>query len=230
MFILKWLHWAIFRRLWLASRTKGFRASLFTFATPDCRFGLHTCLASRSFVYRSKVDDYSYIAGSRIVDAEIGRFVSIGANSFIGGFGRHPVNRISTHPSFYSLQNPTGVVFSVDSQIVERERVVIGNDVWIGSNALILDGVSVGHGAVVAAGAVVVRDVLPYEIVGGVPARVIRLRFEPEQVTQLLESRWWDEDFSTFRRIGRYVGGSDVQSLISALKRERAHPPRSGES
>lgn len=76
----------------------------------------------------------------------------------------------------------------------EDERVFIGNDVWVGSHVLVKGGVHIGNGACVAAGAVVVKDVPPYAIVGGVPAKVIRYRFSPEIIQRLLELKWWNWD------------------------------------
>lgn len=78
------------------------------------------------------------------------------------------------------------------SEWVGNSKVRIGNDVWIGANAVILPGVTVGDGAVIAAGAVVTKDVKPYSIVGGVPAKLIKYRFEPWQIELLLKLKWWD--------------------------------------
>lgn len=75
---------------------------------------------------------------------------------------------------------------------MSRKRVVIGNDVWIGIRCIIMDGVSIGDGAVVAAGSVVTKDVAPYAIVGGVPAKVIRFRFNDSVIEKLLQLKWWD--------------------------------------
>lgn len=83
-----------------------------------------------------------------------------------------------------------------NSEIRNNEVVIIGNDVWIGANAVILPGVTIGDGAVVAAGAVVAKDVAPYEIVGGVPAKRIRYRFDEDTIEKLLEIKWWEWEHS----------------------------------
>ncbi len=77
---------------------------------------------------------------------------------------------------------------------IDGYNAIIGNDVWIGSNVLIIGGIKIGDGAIVAAGAVVTKDVPPYAIVGGIPARIIRFRFDKEQINKLLELKWWNKD------------------------------------
>lgn len=119
---------------------------------------------------------------------DIGRYCSIAANcTFV--LSHHDVTRVTTSPcetaSLWPHQRGNKSSFS-------RGDIVIGNDVWIGANCTILDNVRIGDGAVVAAGAVVTKDVPPYAIVGGNPASVIRHRFSPERVEELLELRWWD--------------------------------------
>jgi len=84
------------------------------------------------------------------------------------------------------------VTFCTDSIFEELKRTQIGNDVWIGARAIVLDGISIGDGAVIAAGAVVTKDVPPYAIVGGVPAKLIRYRFEDDVIQELLKWKWWD--------------------------------------
>lgn len=135
----------------------------------------------------------SYVAeAAHIGECEIGAFSSIGPQAIIGGLGSHPTRYLSTHPAFYSTLGQAGHTFAESDRFEELSKTVIGNDVWIGARALILDGRSVGDGAVVAAGAVVTRDVPPYAIVGGVPARVIRYRFAPDVIEALLAWRWWN--------------------------------------
>jgi hypothetical protein len=101
----------------------------------------------------------------------------------------HPLGFLSTSPHLYGAGNLLGAPAIWDDF---PRPPTIGSDVWIGSNVTVLQGVTVGHGAVIAAGAVVTKDVPPYAIVGGVPAKVIRYRFAPEVVRELLELRWWE--------------------------------------
>src|SRR6202000_2125328 len=105
-----------------------------------------------------------------------------------------------THPAFFSTEKPAGVTF-VKQNIFEehiyidaaRKYVVqIGNDVWIGSNILIMDGIKTGDGAIIAAGSVVTKDVMPYTIIAGVPAKFLRNRFNEQQTEELLKLKWWN--------------------------------------
>ena len=134
----------------------------------------------------------SYVAqGGIITMTDIGRFCSIGPN-LVCGYGIHPTNGISTSPAFYSTLKQCGVTFSREDKIIERKRITIGNDVFIGMNVSILDGVKIGDGAIIGAGAVITKDVPPYAIVGGVPAKVIKYRFYPEIIEKFLKIKWWN--------------------------------------
>jgi acetyltransferase-like isoleucine patch superfamily enzyme len=128
----------------------------------------------------------------------------------VGGLGAHPTNWLSTHPAFYSLRRQSGVTFVQENHFDELRPVTIGSDVWIGARTLVLDGISVGDGAVIAAGAVVTRDVPPYAVVGGVPARPIRYRFDDAVIAELLDWRWWELPDNVLREFAvRFRGRTD---------------------
>jgi len=144
----------------------------------------------------------SYIGeGSRIF-GKVGKFCSI-AEGVRVLLATHPTTFVSTSPSFYSLGGQNGFVCTNETRFEEylfadeekKYPVVIGNDVWIGCGAVILGGLTLGDGCIVAAGAVVTKDVPAYAIVGGVPAKVIRYRFDELTVDRLLASKWWEKDF-----------------------------------
>ena len=146
--------------------------------------------------------------GSNFTDAEVGAFCSIGRNVRIVN-GQHPTRIfVSTHPAFFSPNGQPGFSFVrekryEDCRYLDRERrvsVEVGADVWIGNNVSLMSGIRIGTGAVIATGAVVVSDVAPYAIVGGVPAREIRKRFDDEQIAYLLASRWWERPFDELRK------------------------------
>lgn len=118
----------------------------------------------------------------------VGAFCSIGPEVLIFGRADHPTQLASTYPFRTKLLRPE----AGNADAVTKGPVRIGNDVWIGARAMILSGVTVGDGAIIAAGAVVARDVPAYGIVAGNPAKLIKYRFAPEIVTALLEIRWWD--------------------------------------
>ena len=135
---------------------------------------------------------------SEILYTKIGRYSCIGPNVKII-YGHHPVSFVSVHPAFYSLRKQSGFTYVQKSKFEEFRYanedylVCIGNDVWIGDGAKIMEGIQIGDGAIVAAGALVTKDVEPYTVVGGVPARKIKQRFEQSTIEKLLKLSWWDK-------------------------------------
>ncbi len=143
----------------------------------------------------------SYVGSNCNLNAKIGRYCSIADNVSIV-VGAHPTSYVSTHPAFYSTRKQSGFSFVKNGKFEEikyadnqKHIVTIGNDVWIGFGALLLQGINIGDGAVIGAGAIVTKDVEPYSIVAGVPAKLIRKRFSDEEIAILLDTKWWDKDF-----------------------------------
>jgi acetyltransferase-like isoleucine patch superfamily enzyme len=157
---------------------------------------------------------YSYIAeGANASRVTFGRLCSVGP-AFKSGFGNHPTTFVSTSPIFYSTRKQCGVTFAEENSFEENLDTNVGHDVWIGANVYVRDGVSIGHGAIVAAGSVVTQDVPPYTIVGGVPARNIKLRFNQETIERLLELEWWNWSETKLRAAQRWFAQNDVESFL----------------
>jgi acetyltransferase-like isoleucine patch superfamily enzyme len=159
----------------------------------DTNIGHSVYIGNDSVLINSSIADYSYInSEARIRNTVMGKFCSIGPGVKIE-LGNHPINFVSTHPVFYSINKPFRT-FADDNYFEEYTSVFIGNDVWIGENALIPGGINIGNGAVITAGAVVTKDIEPYSIVGGVPAKLIRYRFDEKTRKAIEESKWWEKD------------------------------------
>jgi acetyltransferase-like isoleucine patch superfamily enzyme len=167
---------------------------------------------ARMHVYRGvTIGRYSFLrSGTMRHVGAIGRYTSIGPGVILGE-GEHPIDWLTTTPTvfdrhrwfFYPPANneaPDLVIPRTDQNTdpATRGLITIGNDVWIGANVIVRRGITIGDGAVVAAGAFVNRDVAPYTIVGGLPAKLIRPRFPRPLVDRLLASRWWEFDLRDF--------------------------------
>lgn len=189
--------------------------------SPDARFGM---LGATSFaveaptMIRPGLFDIDLVAGFTYLGDHqsfqgsywrgvnfIGRFCSIAGRISVGP-GEHPTNWVSGHWAFldelpwqeaqaFYKRNP-GALDMAKARHLQRPKVVIGNDVWIGEGVFIRQGVTIGDGAVIGAHAVVTKDVPPYAIVGGAPARIIRFRFDPDVIEELLRLEWWHYGFS----------------------------------
>ncbi|MDH6264163.1 DapH/DapD/GlmU-related protein [Bradyrhizobium sp. BR13661] len=160
----------------------------------EAQIGRRCEILSHSRIEYASLGDYSYLGEHcDVAGAVIGKFCAV-ANSVRIGAPNHPMGRASQHrftyvPEYYEATATRDRDFFADRR---GDRVIVGNDVWIGHAAILLPGVSVGDGAVIGAGAVVSRDVAPYTIVGGVPARAIRKRFDDSVAESLRRIAWWD--------------------------------------
>jgi acetyltransferase-like isoleucine patch superfamily enzyme len=164
----------------------------------------------------------SYVDADCAISARVGRYCSVAGGVRVI-ISTHPLeNFVSTHPVFYSMLRQNGTTYA-PSQLIgealyadeqEKHGVIIGNDVWIGYGVTLIGGITVGDGAVILANATVTKDVPPYAIVGGLPAKVLRTRFDEETIQFLLEAKWWDKPEGWLRQ------NADLFSDIEIFKRD----------
>ncbi|WP_219060994.1 CatB-related O-acetyltransferase [Pseudomonas sp. UMAB-08] len=149
---------------------------------------------------------------------KVGAYTSIadGVRILLGG--EHRTDWITTYPFPAMIDEVKGIVDFAPS----KGDVVIGSDCWICTNAVILSGVTVGHGAVVAAGAVVTKDVAPFSVVGGNPCKFIKWRFEEDTREILLGSAWWDWPVAEVKAVARTLCSSDMDAFIAYIKARKA--------
>jgi acetyltransferase-like isoleucine patch superfamily enzyme len=191
-----WLRW-LFRKWQLGLKYYGRHLHIeYMVEIKNCRFGSYNTIYKYSRLRDSELGDFSYVARNcQVYNTKIGKFCCIGPNVNTG-MGAHPSSEfVSSHPLFYStLGQSSGLVIIEKNLFDEFPQTMIGNDVWIGNNVTIKYGVKIGDGAIIGSGAVVTKDVEPYSIVGGVPAKIIKYRFNPEEIDFLDKFQWWNKD------------------------------------
>ena len=167
----------------------------------------------------SQIGDMSYLGRrSCAFSSTIGKYCSIAWNVSVGP-GNHDYNRVTTHAMLYAKR--FGMINDFSDRFYNQydKDTVIGNDVWIGCNAVIMRGVQISDGAVIGANAVITRDVAPYTIVGGVN-KVIKKRFDDEIIQKLLEIKWWDYPIEIIREnIGLIAEEPTIEKLVLLQKR-----------
>lgn len=187
------------------------------------KFEGHNRVAQNAKVINSEIGYGTLITpDADICNTKIGRYSQICNVKIIRG--QHPINFVSTHAAFYSLKKQVGFTYAKEQSFEEykfadeekRWSVIIGNDVWITRECTVIEGVTIGDGAVILPGAVVNKDVPPYAVVGGVPAKIVRYRFDEDTIEWLKSLKWWDKDEEWLRKYAPYF--SDPQKLREALK------------
>lgn len=184
----------------------------------NCSLGEKIAINRRCYLNDSVVGDYTYFGINTIINfSKIGKFCSIGRNVDIGGMN-HDYTKVSMLPKYRFKQLLNG-----GEKLIEKEEhsslCEIGNDVWIGAGANILHNVKVGDGAIIGAGAVVTRNVEPYSIVTGVPAKKIKYRFDKHIIEELLKIKWWDWPLEIIEKNIDLLLNEDVnENILKKLK------------
>lgn len=184
----------------------------------ESRLGKNVAILERAILNQVCMGSFSYVSNdSMLINVEVGNFCSIGPHVQIG-LAPHPSRIfVSTYPAFYSNYNEGCPLSFRENKIFDDSvpKTDLGNDVWIGSNVTIPGGIQIGTGAIVATGSVVVKDIPPYAVVGGSPAKIIRYRFSEEQIKLLLELEWWDWPIEKIRQ--HVDDFSDVEKFLKAV-------------
>lgn len=165
---------------------------------------------------RLRPNNYPQIHKSPYTNNKIifGKYISIaeGVNFMLGS--NHDPKRVTTYLNFCVEEG----IFD-NGGMLSNGNIVVGNDVWIGINAIIMDGVTIGDGAVIGAGAIVTKDVEPYAIVGGVPAKLIKKRFDKKTINRLLKSKWWNLDEKVIRAAAPFLFSRRVEEFLDILEK-----------
>ena len=216
------LIWSLYRRHKIARSVECLTTSVLSYANGATRFEGNNRLYDRAVVGDSVLGSFTYLApDARVMYSAVGRYCSIGPGTLIGGLGVHPSKWLSSHPVFFSTKGQSGKnTFADRDYIDELPRVTIGSDVWVGARAIVLDGLKIGDGAIIGAGAVVTKDVEPYAIVGGVPAKKIRMRFDVATVSMLLEIRWWNWPTDRLKQAAAIFRTGDATALGRLFQEE----------
>lgn len=187
------------------------KISFFSFVSATTNLSPSVVIYRGVKIKYSSVADYTYISNNTDVEnATIGKFCSIADHCRIG-LANHTLSMLSTSPIFTLADNAAKVKWIEKNVVVSSsKKVVIGNDVWIGSHSIVLGGVLIGDGAVIGAGAVVTKDVPPYAVVGGVPAKIIKYRFSEDVVNFLQEIKWWNLPDNVLKKNLKYFQTEEV--------------------
>lgn len=174
-------------------------------------------------VIKGKIGIGTYIGNGCVLDAQIGRFCSI-SNNVIVLSTNHPPNFVSTSPIFYSTKKQNGYCFvekdlyNEKASIDDQYSVIIGNDVLISYGVFIMGGITIGDGVIIGANSVVTKDVPPYSIVAGSPAKIIRKRFSDSMIQDLENISWWNWSIKTIKE--RSADFLNVEKFVKEYKND----------
>nr|WP_066354376.1 CatB-related O-acetyltransferase [Aliarcobacter skirrowii] len=169
----------------------------------NCILDDYSRVAEYASIHNTEVGKYSSLGRySKITHTKIGKYCSISWDTTINAVG-HEIHKLTTH----SFARRPDLGFGVKKDGRRYQKVIIKNDVWIGANSVIMPGITIGNGAIIGAGAVVTKDVPDYAIVVGVPAKIVKYRFEEDIIKRLLELKWWELDPKVIKKHVDLWGG-----------------------
>ncbi len=190
----------------------------------DSYVGNFSSLGDFSILKSSSIGRHTYLANNtEIHNTVIGNYCSIAPYAIIG-LARHPTELVSTHPSFFNPDHKSLSKHYCSTKIFDDSvpKTIIEADVWIGMRTTIIGGINIGVGSVVAAGSIVTKDVEPYSIVGGNPAKLIRKRFNDQVIEDLMQIRWWEWDDSAIEKYS--TSFHKPETLINAYRSDPNNP------
>lgn len=188
-------------------------------------FGGYNIIRFGVKINNAKIGKNTYIGNScDFSNATIGKYCSLGNNIKVIQENHPSKTFVSTSPTFFSTLKQTNRTFADKNYYneilhISNSSVIIENDVWIGNNVLLKGGVTIGNGAIVAMGSVVTKDVPPYAIVGGVPAKIIRYRFSENDIKKLLDFEWWNQNDSWLKE--NYKKFHNIEDFINFINDEK---------
>jgi acetyltransferase-like isoleucine patch superfamily enzyme len=214
-----WLYW-LYTKWKLEFKYRGQHLYLeYMVEIRNCKFGPFNSVYKYARLQNVEFSDFGTIGrNAQVHNTRIGKFSGVGPFSFIG-LSEHPsAVFVSPHPLFYStIGQSSGLVIVEENLFEEYQTTYIGADVWIGNGCTVKQGITIGNGAIVGAGSVVTKNVEPYSIVGGVPAKLIRYRFTKEQIDFLQEFKWWDKDLEWLKANRKLF--QNIDDLMKAYKK-----------
>ena len=203
---------------------RGVRVSPYAYFNRNSLFEGANVIHKGTSVSGSEIGYGTYIgSNAQLSNATIGRYCSIASNVKVVTATHPTKDFVSTSPMFFSTLKQTGKTYCNTSKFnefltIDGRSVIIGSDVWIGENVTIKGGITIGHGAIIAMNACVTKDVPPYAIVGGVPAKVLRYRFGENEIQRLLSIKWWDKPEEWIIKHSNTF--DDIKKFFNALENE----------
>ncbi len=188
--------------------------------------GVKIVFGKHSYGPQPKIAGYMPWLPYLMSGSRIGKYCSFGSNITFAFLGKHDYDLVTTYPfvEFYKkwqTDTPANPYYNkgvIDASKIPAAPIIINNDVWIGNGTTIRQGVTVRNGAVIAMDSLVVKDVPPYAIVGGNPAKIIKYRFSPEQILDLLRISWWDWPDDKVKRMLPFMLSHDIDNFIKVAK------------